>query len=284
LGMMRVVRRIRSVLRDGVLSAPSPFYALQFPAGNGVALGVERVRHEGALDAGCLISGEACSIIHLEMTKAFAGLRPEIKLSVNQQTGVAQVNNPLRLCPELLSLALDPFLLAVIEQYFHRQFFLADIDMRRVPAMDMEELDRKSGTKQIGYTSSHWHRDVRGRQIKVMAYLTDVKEADNNFAYLPGTHKGQHIRPAQIEESRLSEAEMSDIGITPVECYGPAGTTLLFDTNVVHRLRRKSTASTRDSVTFYYTTGQELRRLDFDPAPLSKRPAAERALLDGTRN
>jgi hypothetical protein len=75
---------------------------------------------------------------------------------------------------------------------------------------------------------------------------------------------------------------VAGLGVAPVECYGAAGTTLVFDTNCAHRLRRKPTARVRDSVTFYYTPGQELRALDVDPVALARLPDGARAVFGGS--
>jgi ectoine hydroxylase-related dioxygenase (phytanoyl-CoA dioxygenase family) len=149
--------------------------------------------------------------------------------------------------------------------------------------MDMGELDQRAGTKAVGYTSSHWHRDIRGRQVKVMLYLTDVTERDSNFAFLLGTHKNSYVRPRRIEESRFNEEWVISSGIKPVECYGQAGTAMIFDTNLIHRLRRKPGSAVRDSITFYYTPSQETRALDVDPGLIKDLPEEARLLFKGRR-
>jgi hypothetical protein len=58
---------------------------------------------------------------------------------------------------------------------------------------------------------------------------------------------------------------------------------MVFDTNFVHRLRRKPGAAVRDSVTFYYTPGQETRFLDVDPGLIKDLPEAARSLFKGWR-
>src|SRR2546430_909155 len=145
--------------------------------------------------------------------------------------------------------------------------------------MNMEDLNQRAETRAVGYTSSHWHRDVRGRQVKIMIYLTDVTETDSNFTFLPGTHAGHHIRPRRFETSRFSDAWVEASGIAPVECYGLAGTTMVFDTNPIHRLRRKPGGTVRDSVTFYYTPGQQARELGIEPAMVMRLPEAASAVL-----
>jgi len=96
--------------------------------------------------------------------------------------------------------------------------------------------------------------------VKMLVYLTDVTASDNNFAFVPGSHLGQHRRTS-FGESRVSDAEVAKMEVDPVEVFGAAGTAVIFDTNIVHRLRRRMSASTRDTMTFYYTPGQSLRNI-----------------------
>ncbi len=282
---MGLVGRLRTVFNDRVLTAPSPFFTPQFAQSDdrSVDAAVAQIHETAALDAGALFSRDTCAAISAEMDRAFVGARPDARSSVNAKTGIGHVAGPLRLHPALLEFATHPFLLGIVERYLRRRIFLADIDMRRVPPMTMDELNERAGTRSVGYTSSHWHRDIRGRQAKIMIYLTDVGEKDSNFAYIPRTHAGHQVRPLRMEDSRLSDDAVAALGVPPVECYGPAGTTLVFDTNLVHRLRRKTGATVRDSVTYYYTPGQELRALDIDPAALERLPQESRALFGGSR-
>lgn len=279
--------RLRMLLEDYVLTRPSPLFQPAFTLDAAEEAeaqdAVRQMRETAAYTAGVRVSAECLATIRAALADAYEGRRPDLRISVNQRTGIAQICNPLRLHPEVVALATDPFLCGIVERYLGRRVVLADVDMRRVPPMDMAELDRRAGTQQVGYTSSHWHRDVRGRQVKIMIYLSDVTERDSNFVFLPGTHKGHHVRPRRVEESRFSDAWVQACGIAPVECYGPAGTTLVFDTNPVHRLRRKAGAGVRDALMFYYTPGQEARILDVDLDVVVRLPETARSLFDGRR-
>jgi ectoine hydroxylase-related dioxygenase (phytanoyl-CoA dioxygenase family) len=283
---MRVASRVLTVIEDRLLTAPNPFFSPAFchTEERSVDDASARIREIGGIDAGVLMPVATCAAICANLDLAYAGNLTGVRTRTNSRTGIAQVLNPLRVHPALLQLATQPFVLAVIESYLRRRIYLADVDVRRVPPMTMDEVDQRAGTMALGYTSSHWHRDIRGRQVKVMVYLTEVAEGDSNFAYLPGSHRGYQHRPQNIERSRFTDAQVASLGIVPVECYGPAGTTLVFDTNCIHRLRRKSTARLRDTVTFYYTPGQELRALDVEPEALRRLPELSRALFGGKRH
>jgi hypothetical protein len=287
LGKLKQTLRLRATLEDHLLTRPSPFFVPGFDLDEHeeqtAQQAVRAIHESGAFMAGIRVTASQASNIRRALTEAFEGRRPDVQSSVNARTGIAHIHNPLRLCEEILAIATDRFLCGIVERYLRRRIILADVDLRRVPPMDMAEVDVLAGTQAVGYTSSHWHRDVRGRQVKIMIYLTDVTETDSNFAFLPGTHVGHHIRPRRFETSRFSNTWVEQCGITPVECYGPAGTTMVFDTNFIHRLRRKPTATVRDSVTFYYTVGQESRPLDVEPERAAHLSGATRALLGGYR-
>ena len=278
---------LRAALEDHVFTRPSPFFTPVFHLDEReeaeAHAAVSRMRETGAFMAGVRIAGERLRRLQAAMAEAYAGRQPDIKVVTNQRTGITHLGSPLQLHPELLALATDRFLCGVVERYLRRRIVLADVDVRRVPPMNMEELNQRAETRDVGYTSSHWHRDVRGRQVKVMFYLTDVTERDSSFVFLPGTHKGHHVRPRRIEGSRFSDEWVSQCGTTPFECYGPAGTAMVFDTNFIHRLRRKPTSTVRDSVTFYYTPGQETRVLDIQPEQFERLSRAARSLFAGKR-
>ena len=80
-----------------------------------------------------------------------------------------------------------------------------------------------------------------------MIYLTDVGPDDQNFAYCLGTHTG--FKSTKYENSRFSESQLEAMKLESFECLAPAGTAIVFDTNGIHRLRRRNTRI-RDSVTF----------------------------------
>jgi hypothetical protein len=278
---------INTALEDHLLTRPSPMFRPSFepaPADAAkVEVAIREIRERSAYFAGVRLTPAEMTALSAAIDEAYARKRPDLQVHTNPKTGISLITNPLRVDPLVLKMATDPLLGAIIERYLRRRVVLADVDMRRVPPMDMTELDERAGTKTVGKTSSHWHRDIRGRQVKVMVYLTEVGEKDSNFAFLPGTHAGHHRRPNRVEESRFTDEWVERCGITPVECYGPPGFTMVFDTNPIHRLRRKPTARTRDSITFYYTPGQELRHLDVNPADVAALPAPACGLFGGRR-
>lgn len=163
---------------------------------------------------------------------------------------------PLAICPEFADAAADSDVLNLVSGYFRRTPFLSESDFRRVIPLDIREHERQNERFAKGYTSSHWHYDIRGRQIKVMIYLTDVGPDDQNFAYFPGTHEG--FKSIKYENTRFTDAAVEAWNVRSVECLGPAGTAIVFDTNGIHRLRRRKTRP-QDTVTFNYHPNRRSR-------------------------
>jgi hypothetical protein len=80
----------------------------------------------------------------------------------------------------------------------------------------------------------------RWRSLKAMVYLTDVGEGDGAFSVVPGSHKrGAELRrsyrnlPYGIRPNRVVSDFPEDYK-KPVKILGPAGTLILFDSDIFH--------------------------------------------------
>jgi len=160
---------------------------------------------------------------------------------------------PLALCPEFADAAIDSDLLKLVGAYLRRKPFLSEADFRRVLPLDMPAHEAENEKFAKGYSSSHWHHDVHGREVKVMIYLTNVEPGDQNFVYLLGSHRG--FRSLKYEKTRFSDHQVERMNYPLLECYAAAGTAIVFDTNGIHRLRRFATRF-RDTVTVNYQPGR----------------------------
>ena len=139
----------------------------------------------------------------------------------------------------------------IISGYFSRKVFLSDFDIRRVFPTDYSNL--KS-------SSSNFHKDGRGRQIKLMLYLSDVEIKDSYFSFIPKTHK---TRKYGLDQSRIKDNEIKNLKNITINWLGKKGSAMLFDTNLIHKLNRNNNATIRDSITLYFTPGQHRRILTF---------------------
>jgi len=222
------------------------------------------LKSQGYTSIDGLLSPEELKDIGIKIDKAVSGEMPNIDIKWNERVKYWVIQNPLVMDSCLLRCALSTACLGIAERYFRRMPYLADVDMRRIPPADMESIELG------GHSSSNWHRDTRGRQLKMMIYLTDVDKNDSNFSFLPGSHISAFRRKLDYAASRFSDAEITNMQTEPIEWYGKAGSVMLFDTNLIHRLRRKPTSKVRDSITFYYTPGQNVRLLKFDKSALAQ--------------
>ncbi|HZN87194.1 MAG TPA: phytanoyl-CoA dioxygenase family protein [Burkholderiales bacterium] len=271
MGLRELVARSRVLVEDMVLTSPRLAFRPRLAEGMPVSEYVRGLQDKGYASIGSLLSPAELREIRTQIDAALSEKRADIAVKWSDKVQYARVINPLRLHEKLLALAAHPLALAVAEAYFRRQPYLADVDLRRVEAVSMESL----GPQHV--SSSSWHRDTRGRQLKLMVYLSDVTAKDSNFSLVPGSHRGQHLRKGTYMESRLGDAEVADL--QTLEWYGAAGEAMLFDTNVIHRLRRKAGAAVRDSITYYYTPGQSLFALDYPAEALHHLPEASRVVF-----
>ena len=131
-----------------------------------------------------------------------------------------------------------------------KKIFIADIDIRRV--LPVNNIDIPN----LGMTNNAWHKDIRGRQLKLMVYLSDVGEEDNYFSFIPNT---SNSRTYNFKKSRFKDDEIN----TNKEFYftGNKGDAMLFNTNLTHRLNRKQNATIRDTITIYFTPGQHISNI-----------------------
>jgi len=245
----------RVILTDLVLTAPNPFFrATSFLRENKAKLHAQEISRIGYTSMGQFLNPEQVRELRDLMDQAIDGKIEGVICEWNEDVKYHVILRPFKMHSSLLRLALDPRVLNIASEYFGRPAYLADVDMRRIQPADAKAVRANS--------SSGWHRDFRGRQIKIMIYLTDVDERDSNFAVLPDSHRGKHIR-WRMEESRISDQYVEKLSQKPLDWIGKAGEAMMFDTNTIHRLRRKITAKVRDTITFYYTPGQSLRHLEF---------------------
>lgn len=226
------------------LTAPFPFATVP----SDIKSEVSDLNGQGYTSVGQLFSPKECQEIRDEITARIGTGKARFTETSNYHV----VQSPLTLHRAIEKLLEGP-IPRIAEAFFRRQLFLSDVDCRRVYPCTAEEIHA------MGPSSSNWHKDIRGRQIKMMVYLTDVGPQDSTFAFVPGS---QNHRTFIYSESRFSDTEIKAIG-TPIDWTDPEGTGMLFDTNIVHRLTRRATAAVRDTLTLYFTPGQSLHKIDF---------------------
>ena len=251
-----IFSRVRNFIEDTILTNPYFGKSQTLRAVNPtIASNLASLKKNGYCALGILLTDKDL----FNIRKKFTFLTKDTKFAnFNKTTNIIQFTKPLLVHPAFTKIATNPYILDLVESYFNRKCYLADVDARRIYPYCVSEIE-----KSIGYSNSNWHKDSRGRQLKLMIYLTDVKSHDSNFSFIPGTHI-PFLPRSKNNVSRFSDIDVSQLENKPIEWLDKAGFAYLFDTNIIHRLRRKKTASVRDSFTFYFTPGQELRHLDLD--------------------
>ena len=70
--------------------------------------------------------------------------------------------------------AISDDVLSIIQNYFKKKIFISDFDIRRVLPTSYEEVLK------FGSSNSDWHKDTRGRQIKMMIYCVCKANSKSN--------------------------------------------------------------------------------------------------------
>ena len=230
---------------------------------------VEALRREGI----CIVAGALEEPRLGWYREAFARLLAEPKLGAPHPAasrGQYGVVLDLAVEPGFTDLLLDEMILAAVEQYYQRPVFLSVGQ-----AVRLDPVEPSPALK-------GWHHDSKGKYVKAMWLLTDTPADGQRMSYLAGTHRARHVW-ATYEQTRFTEEEARRQGQRLVECAGPAGTVILFDTNGVHRPNR-NLGPRRDTLVAAYSTGRFLHGCRFDPAQVSHLTRWQRAILQRSRH
>lgn len=128
-------------------------------------------------------------------------------------------------------------------------------------------------TSEVLYRAWDYHQDLKTKgptgEIKMMILLTDVQPEGQAMRVIPGSHKYHWFTQTQQDTKySLDEAlGYSNNGCATI-CYGPPGTVILFDTNILHSGHRNG-HSVRDIYTISYVPNTE-------DAPVMSKKLAER--------
>ena len=236
-----------------ILGSPNPFFNLKKLDVASIN-NSNRISKYGYVHLGNVLSNDKI----LSIRKKIDNIVLSQKSNFNDKNLYHLIPNPLMI-KEFFDLACSPVFSNIAKAYFKREVYISDVDSRRIPPVSLKQVEEK------GLSSSNWHQDVRGRQVKLMVYLTDVDKNDSNFSFFPKTHLNN--MPSNFKESRYNDNSFNS---KSVEWYGKAGDAMMFDTNIIHRLRRSPKGRVRDSLTLYYTPGQYLNKIKIDSKFINK--------------
>lgn len=133
------------------------------------------------------------------------------------------VEDVLMLDQGFVDLAVHPLVQGVVREYVG-----ADVQLREAKGW----LSLPTTRDFHGWHGDAWYdqsviTDRIPREVKAAMYLTDVRSGA--FAYVKGSHR--QIAPRMIKKSEVGEKVKGEV----LECFGKAGTLVLFDTSGVHR-------------------------------------------------
>lgn len=199
----------------------------------------EQLCRDGVLVLPSYFSGDDLKGMQLDFSRWMEGLDlPED----------AKLELPASYLPGSMALSkavFEPFLISLVRYYWGKPVYLANTSGTRLEPIVIED-----------YSAWQWHHDAKRMQVKVMIVLTDVPADGQRMYYLPGTHRIWHRKLGSFEETRVPK-EVADNYGEPIECTGPAGSVVIFDTNGIHRGNR-NLGPRRDTWTNNYTAGRSL--------------------------
>lgn len=101
------------------------------------------------------------------------------------------------------------------------------------------------------YRAWDWHNDQKRKEVKIMVLLSDVDEDGQAMQVIKGSHKKWWNLTSQSDTKyNIDEAVSLGKEQNITKCFGPAGTIIFFDTNIVHRGARGP--KRRDVMTFNF--------------------------------
>ena len=160
----------------------------------------------------------------------------------------------------LINEIVDEKMINLISNYFKsKKISISDIDIRRVLPIsknDIEDIDK---------SNNEWHKDIRGKQLKLMIYLSDVSATDSYFSIIKSSSIS---RTYNFKKSRIKE---KNIDIDKEKKFlANKGAHFLFDTNLIHKLNRSENAKIRDTLTIYFKPGEYSRNFFYDIENIAK--------------
>lgn len=261
------LRKPRHVVNERLYRMPNPFMKMKLDATTPPKMRapLEELRREGILILYKYIQGDRLR----QMQEAFDRMVKEIKASppapqqlspdggslhprvkyreysYEPELETTNTLDPFKYCHGFLEIALDEFVVGIIERYIGKRFVLQHaVASRYYPTTKRE------------FGSWQWHHDAWGTKVNVMVLLTDVTEKDQYMSFMKRSHRLVHSYERTCINDRFTEEEVKQYpGLQRIDCICPAGSVLIFDSNGFHRGNR-STGAHRDSLICNFNAGR----------------------------
>ena len=229
------------------ISTPNIFYKKKLHLKLDI-VNINKLHEEGYVKFEKIFSDNKCE----KITQIINELIDHKKISYTEKQKIWKIKSVDNFINEIDEILNFQNIEKISSDYFKKENFISDFDVRRVEPATYKQIS------DMGKSNSDWHKDIRGKQLKLMVYLSDVTEEDNHFSLIPCTHNKIVYN---FEQSRLNSKEIDSE--KEVKIIGKKGTGILFDTNIIHRLNRYPNSSMRDSLTVNFTPGQNLNKIFF---------------------
>jgi hypothetical protein len=165
-------------------------------------------------------------------------------VGIGQEDWFIHVPDVMNTLPEITFL-IQPDVVATIEEYFGSYFKIFTAEMYRiVPSQKPPD------------ASGLWHTDnYPPGMVKIMVYLTGCDEKTGALKVHPWSTTRRLVRRGFFKRDHIAPYhDLLESHWVPIE--GPAGTTLLWDSNIVHRAT-PPTSGIRDAVAFKFIPSME---------------------------
>jgi ectoine hydroxylase-related dioxygenase (phytanoyl-CoA dioxygenase family) len=137
-----------------------------------------------------------------------------------------------------------------------------------VPGIRCQDMFITYEHKDEGKGRANWLHFDRLRTLKVLVYLSEVKEGCGAFSLLPKSHhKGRELRRGfqslsnYDEKHNRIELDYPDLYEEPIPIHGPPGTVIFFDSDIFHEGGNVTTQGQRKVIRSHWYPSQEWRIL-----------------------
>lgn len=169
--------------------------------------------------------------------------------------------------PSFIQFALNEKILALVGHYFGYQPLIQDFPI--ISIVDTLRTDASSSNEQ---KVMEWHGD-NVNTVKAFIFLTNINTTQTRMLLARGSHLKHRV------SLTLSDSQYADDYVRRhydvVDCVGPKGTLLIFDTNALHRQCRVL-RSFRSMIAVKYSTGNGLNFYDRSEKPRFELPGIGR--------
>ena len=167
--MIKKILKNFHLVKNEIMTIPSYFHINKYENQRDLE-NYKFLKKNGYLPLGKIVKDETIEIINNKITEKINSNKASYleKQKIWKISFLDDFENHLQ---EIIDISM----IHLISNYFKRNFYLSDVDIRKVLPAKFEDISN------MGKSNSDWHKDVRGRQLKIMIYLSNVGQKDSFF-------------------------------------------------------------------------------------------------------